>query len=68
MNYSDLYDTNTRTPNRVYLTETDPENVNIPPESSNILVCENTQIKLGIKITIKFPNIVERNCPLRTQE
>ena len=52
----------------MYLTETDPENVNIPPESSNILVCENTQIKLGIKITIKFPNIVERNCPLRTQE
>ena len=52
----------------MYLTETDPENVNIPPESSNILVCENTQIKLGIKITIKFPNIVERNYPLRTQE
>lgn len=23
MNYSDLYDTNTRTPNRVYLTETE---------------------------------------------
>ena len=39
MNYSNLYDTNTRTPNRVYLTETDTQNNKLYTKLKNVIEC-----------------------------
>ena len=46
-----------------------PENLNIPPEilKNLLLVWENMQIKIGIKITFNLANILERNQPLNTR-
>ena len=37
-------------------------------KQNRVFVRENTQIKIGIKITIDLANILERNHPPRTQE
>ena len=46
-----------------------PENLNISPEilKNLLLVWENMQIKIGIKITFNLANILERNQPLNTR-
>ena len=57
------FDKYTRTPNRVYLTRLIPRKRKYTAwniKQNQVLVCENTQIKIGIKITINLANILER--------